>query len=125
MTLSRLPAPTLFDGRITNQLRNNMSKDVNDKKAWEAAFIKPIAKVMKDRGIAYLLITLRDDGKAAYVMEPMEEECPHNMGHELNGVGMWICLGCRADITPELSPSNVKVMAAPLAGATAETEVEP
>lgn len=109
MTLSRLPAPTLFDGRITNQLRNKMSKDVNDKKAWEAAFIKPIAKVMKDRGIAYLLITLRDDGKAAYVMEPMEEECPHNMGHELNGVGMWICLGCRADITPELSPSNNRI----------------
>lgn len=113
MTLSRLPAPTLFDGRITNQLRNKMSKDVNDKKAWEAAFIKPIAKVMKDRGIAYLLITLRDDGKAAYVMEPMEEECPHNMGHELNGVGMWICLGCRADITPELSPSNAGVLAQP------------
>jgi len=112
MTLSRLPAPTLFDGRITNQLRNNMSKDVNDKKAWEAAFIKPIAKVMKDRGIAYLLITLRDDGMAAYVMEPMEEECPHNMGHELNGVGMWICLGCRADITPELSPSNDPALAA-------------
>ena len=113
MTLSRLPAPTLFDGRITNQLRNNMSKDVNNKKAWEAAFIKPIAKVMKDRGIAYLLITLRDDGKAAYVMEPMEEECPHNMGHELNGVGMWICLGCRADITPELSPSNDQAQAQP------------
>lgn len=83
-----------------------MSKDVNDKRAWEAAFIKPIAKVMKDRGIGYLLITLRDDGKAAYVMEPMEEECRHDMGHELNGVGMWICLGCRADITPEASPSN-------------------
>ncbi len=53
-----------------------MSKDVNDKKAWEAAFIKPIAKVMKDRGIGYLLITLRDDGKAAYVMEPEDLSCP-------------------------------------------------
>lgn len=83
-----------------------MSKDVNDKKAWEAAFIKPIAKVMKDRGIGYLLITLRDDGKAAYVMEPLEEECPHNMGHELNGVGMWICKSCRADITPESPEEN-------------------
>lgn len=30
-----------------------------------------------------------------------EKECPHDVGHELNGVGMWICLGCRADITPE------------------------
>ena len=86
-----------------------MSKDVNNTKAWEASFIKPIAKVMKDRGIGYLQITLRDDGKAAYVIEPMEmEECQHNMGHELNGVGMWICLGCRADITPESNSSNKK-----------------
>jgi len=84
-----------------------MSKDVNDKPAWESAFIKPIAKVMKDRGIGYLLITLRDDGKAAYVMESMEEEeCRHDAGHDLNGVGMWICNTCRADITPELNPAN-------------------
>lgn len=47
------------------------------------------------------LITIRDDGKAAYVLEPVEVECKHDKGHELNGVGMWICLGCRADITPE------------------------
>jgi hypothetical protein len=100
-----------------------MSKDVNDKKAWEAAFIKPIAKVMKDRGIGYLLITLRNDGKAAYVMEPMEEECPHNTGHELNGVGMWICLGCRADITPELSPSNDE-RTHPLPGASRRNQGE-
>jgi len=82
----------------------------NVKKAWEAAFIKPIAKVMKDRGIAYLLITLRDDGKAAYVMEPLEEEeCRHDAGHDLNGVGMWICNSCRADITPELKPPNAEL----------------
>lgn len=55
-----------------------MSKDVNDKPAWESAFIKPIAKVMKDRGIGYLLITLRDDGKAAYVMEPLDDGPPNN-----------------------------------------------
>jgi hypothetical protein len=42
----------------------------------------------------------------------LEKECPHDVGHELNGVGMRICLGCRADVTPE----NVKVMAHPLAG---------
>jgi len=32
-------------------------------------------------------------------------ECLHNAGHELNGVGMWICLACRADITPENAKS--------------------
>jgi hypothetical protein len=36
-------------------------------------------------------------------------ECRHNAGHELNGVGMWICLACRADITPE----NASAMAPP------------
>jgi hypothetical protein len=70
-------------------------------KAWEKGFIVPIAKEMKARGVAYLLITIRDDGKAAYVLEPVEAECAHDKGHEMNGVGMWICLGCRADITPE------------------------
>lgn len=54
-------------------------------KEWGTALILPIAKVMKDRGIAHLMITLRDDGKAAYVLEPVEAEC----------------LGCRADIAPE------------------------
>jgi len=48
--------------------------NVNDKEAWEAAFIKPIAKIMKERGIAYLLITIREDGKCAYVMEPEDGE---------------------------------------------------
>ena len=28
-------------------------------------------------------------------------ECRHDAGHDLNGVGMWICKCCRADITPE------------------------
>lgn len=34
-------------------------------------------------------------------------ECLHNAGHELNGVGMWICLACRADITPENAGAEV------------------
>ena len=46
-------------------------------KAWEKGFIVPIAKEMKARGVAYLLITIRDDGKAAYVLEPVEAECEH------------------------------------------------
>ena len=27
--------------------------------------------------------------------------CLHDAGHNLNGVGMWLCNTCRADITPE------------------------
>jgi hypothetical protein len=44
-------------------------------RAWEQKFVLPIAKEMKARGVAYLLITIRDDGKAAYVLEPVETEC--------------------------------------------------
>ena len=44
-------------------------------KAWEKGFVVPIAKEMKARGVAYMLITIRDDGKAAYVLEPNEPEC--------------------------------------------------
>jgi hypothetical protein len=33
-------------------------------------------------------------------------ECRHDGGHELNGVGMRICLGCRADISPENSQAQ-------------------
>jgi hypothetical protein len=33
--------------------------------------------------------------------EEKKSECLHDKGHELNGVGMWICLACRADITPD------------------------
>jgi hypothetical protein len=47
--------------------------------AWESHFIVPIAKEMKARGVAYLLITIRDDGKAAYVLDtqlpPNAEVC--------------------------------------------------
>jgi hypothetical protein len=49
-------------------------KDVNNKEEWEAAFIKPIARIMKERGIRELVITIRDDGKAVYVMEPEDGE---------------------------------------------------
>lgn len=83
--ISSKDARTVRLGNECDERRHKMSKDANDQKAWGAAFIKSIAKVMKDRGIGYLLITLRDDGKAAYVMEPMGEECPHTVGHELNG----------------------------------------
>jgi hypothetical protein len=38
--------------------------------AWQKSFITPIAREMKKRGVAYLLITIRDDGKAAFVIEP-------------------------------------------------------
>jgi hypothetical protein len=42
-------------------------------RAWEKGFIQPIAREMKARGVAYLLITIRDDNKAAYVLEPAEQ----------------------------------------------------
>ena len=38
--------------------------------AWEKSFVVPIAKTMKQRGIGYMVICIRDDGKAAYVLEP-------------------------------------------------------
>lgn len=37
---------------------------------WGENFIKPIAKTMKTKGIAYMVIMIRDDGKAAFVLEP-------------------------------------------------------
>ena len=38
-------------------------------------FVRPIAKAMKEQGLAYLLITIRSDGKAAYVVDtaPLRE----------------------------------------------------
>jgi hypothetical protein len=39
-------------------------------RAWEKQFIVPIAREMKKRGVAYLVIAIRDDGKATYTLEP-------------------------------------------------------
>jgi hypothetical protein len=39
-------------------------------RAWERSFVVPIARTMKQRGIGYMVIAIRDDGKAAYVLEP-------------------------------------------------------
>jgi hypothetical protein len=39
-------------------------------RAWERTFVAPIARTMKQRGIGYMVIAIRDDGKAAYVLEP-------------------------------------------------------
>lgn len=38
-------------------------------------FVRPIAVAMKAQGLAYLLITIRSDGKAAYVVDtaPLRE----------------------------------------------------
>jgi ssDNA-binding Zn-finger/Zn-ribbon topoisomerase 1 len=47
--------------------------------AWQKSFITPIAREMKKRGVAYLLITIRDDGKAAFVIEPnVKTQQPRN-----------------------------------------------
>jgi hypothetical protein len=44
-------------------------------KAWQRGFIVPIAKEMKARGVAYLVIVMRDDGKATFVLDT---EVPEN-----------------------------------------------
>jgi hypothetical protein len=33
-------------------------------------FVVPIAKEMKKRGVGYMCIIIRDDGKASFVLEP-------------------------------------------------------
>jgi hypothetical protein len=49
--------------------------NVNDKEAWERAFIQPIAKIMKERGIRELVIIINpENGKASYFMEPEDGE---------------------------------------------------
>ena len=45
------------------------SPDVEHRKAWQKNFIVPIAQTMKQKGVAYLLILIRDDGKASYVLD--------------------------------------------------------
>ena len=44
-------------------------------KAWQRNFIVPIAKEMKARGVAYLVIVMREDGKASFVLDT---EAPEN-----------------------------------------------
>jgi hypothetical protein len=39
-------------------------------RAWEKEFVVPIAREMKQRGVGYMVICIRDNGKAAYVLEP-------------------------------------------------------
>lgn len=43
--------------------------------AWEKNFVTPIGREMKKRGIAYIVMILRDDGKLAYVLD---KEIPEN-----------------------------------------------
>ena len=69
-----------------------MSKSEEVDPRWGKNFVAPIARVMKEKGIAYLLITIRDDGKAAYVLEPAEPDEPDEvvkLQNALPGVGEW------------------------------------
>jgi hypothetical protein len=43
--------------------------NVNDRKAWVDAFLKPIARTMKECKIHELTIMILDDGKASYFMQ--------------------------------------------------------
>lgn len=54
-------------------------------RAWQDNFIVPIAKTMKQKGVAYLLILIRDDGKTAYVIDteiPPNDKLSHGGGNE-------------------------------------------
>jgi len=57
--------------------------------AWQRGFVLPIAKEMKKRGVAYLVIAIRKDGKASYTLEPVEEYVP-------------MCLKCGGDGLEEI-----------------------
>jgi hypothetical protein len=47
----------------------NPSEAAHDR-AWEQSFVRPIARIMKQRGIGYMVIVLRENGQAAYVLDP-------------------------------------------------------
>lgn len=37
--------------------------------AWKKNFVLPLGREMKKRGIAYMVLILRDDGKLAYMLD--------------------------------------------------------
>jgi hypothetical protein len=43
--------------------------------AWEKNFVTPIGREMKKRGIVYMVMILREDGKLAYILD---KEIPEN-----------------------------------------------
>jgi hypothetical protein len=45
-------------------------------KTWEKNFVTPIGREMKKRGIAYMVMILRDDGKLAYILD---KDIPENV----------------------------------------------
>jgi hypothetical protein len=66
--------------------------------SWKRHFIVPIAKEMKNRGVGYMAIIIRDDGKASFVLEPnagvsssgdepeyAPRECSAFIVHDLSG----------------------------------------
>lgn len=55
-------------------LIEDYDKEAHDA-AWEKNFVTPIGREMKKRGIAYMVMILRDDGKLAYVLD---KEIPEN-----------------------------------------------
>ena len=50
-------------------------EEIDEFAAWEKNFVKPIGREMKKRGIAYMVMILREDGKLAYVLD---KEIPEN-----------------------------------------------
>lgn len=39
-------------------------------KAWKKHFVTPIGREMKKRGVAYMVLILREDGKLSYILAP-------------------------------------------------------
>lgn len=72
------PAPKGILEGFETRYREGLQVATKDKglaehdRAWRKSFIQPIAQEMKKRKVGYLRITLRDDGKASYVLQPME-----------------------------------------------------
>lgn len=78
------PAPKGILKGFESRYREGLQVAAKDKalakhdRAWQKNFIQPIAQEMVKRKVGYLLITIRDDGKASYVLEP-KESALHNV----------------------------------------------
>jgi hypothetical protein len=68
-----------------NEHSSSYDKAAHDK-AWEKNFVLPLGREMKKRGIRYMLMILRDDGKLAYTLDtkiPSENDTGHEPAENL------------------------------------------
>lgn len=65
---------------IEKELRMEEYDKAKHDAAWEKNFVLPLGREMKKRGIRYMVMILRDDGKLAYTLDteiPGENEQGH------------------------------------------------